>query len=163
MSKIKKWLQLLGNVQQYIGVACMLGIVISVTAGIIARKFFNSPLSWVEELCSFLFIYLAFFGASIAAMNKKHVSADLLTQMFHEKGQMILTIVQRVVILILLACMVVSAFMLIPKMGTHTSTSLDIPKSLYYIPIAFSSVYMFFVYLVELAEAVQVLAHHKEG
>lgn len=163
MSKIKKWLQLLGNVQQYIGVACMLGIVISVTAGIIARKFFNSPLSWVEELCSFLFIYLAFFGASIAAMNKKHVSADFLTQMFHEKGQMILTIVQRVVILVLLACMVVSAFMLIPKMGTHTSTSLDIPKSLYYIPIAFSSVYMFFVYLVELVEAVQVLAHHKEG
>ena len=163
MNSLKKILKTLGNVQLYIGVASMMVIVISVTAGIVARKFFNSPLSWVEELCTFLFIYLAFFGASVAAMNGKHVSADFLTQMFNEKGKKILMIVQRVVILILLACMVVSAFMLIPKMGTHTSTSLNIPKSLYYIPIALSSVYMFFVYLVELVEAVEALAHHKEG
>lgn len=163
MKKLKKLLQLLGKAQMYLGVACMLLIVLSVTAGIVARKAFNSPLSWVEELCTFLFIYLAFFGASVAAMNKKHVSADFLTQHFQEKGQKILAIVQRVVILALLGCMVVSAVILIPKMGTHASTSLDIPKSLYYIPIAFSSLYMFFVYLTELTEAVQALAHHKEG
>ena len=65
----------------------MLIIVICVTAGVVSRKLLNHPLSWVEELCTLMFIYLAFFGASVAAMNGKHVSADFLTQKFSESGK----------------------------------------------------------------------------
>ena len=37
----------------------------------------------------------------------------------------------------------------------HSSTNLDLPKNLYYIPILFSSFYMVCVYIVELIEMVK--------
>jgi len=153
----KKIIRLLGTVQLYAGVVCMGVIILAVTAGIISRKAFDAPLSWVEELCTFMFIYLAFFGASVAAMNGKHVSADFLTQKFSPRGAKILAVVQRLFVLVLLGFMFVSSIILLPKMGGHSSTSLGIPKNYYFVPIMFSSLYMFFVYLIELIEAAQAV------
>lgn len=153
MSKVKKILRALGNIQWYAGIVCMLIIVICVTAGVVSRKLLNHPLSWVEELCTLMFIYLAFFGASVAAMNGKHVSADFLTQKFSESGKKKLFVIQRIIMLILLACMAVSSIVVFPKMLGHSSTNLDISRSAYFIPIMFSSIYMFLVYFVELISA----------
>ena len=155
MKTMKKFIKIAGTVQWYMGVACMLVIMISVTAGVVCRKFFNSPLSWVEELCTFLFIYLAFCGASVAAMNKKHVSADFLTTKLSPKANKILLITQRVLMIVLLVVMLAGAVILQPKMMGHSSTNLDLPKNLYYIPILFSSFYMICVYGVELVEMVK--------
>lgn len=41
------------------------------------------------------------------------------------------------------------------EMMGHSSTNLDLPKNLYYIPILFSSFYMVCVYTVELIEMVK--------
>ena len=155
MKTLKKFVRFFGMLQWYAGVGCILVIILSVTAGVICRKFLNSPLSWVEELCTFLFIYLAFFGASVAAMNGKHVSADFLTGKFSQRGKEILHLAQKVIMLVLLGFMFASACVLQPKMTGHSSTSLDIPKNVYYLPILFSSFYMFVVYLVELMESLQ--------
>lgn len=162
MKALKKIIKILGTVQWYAGVVCILIIVGSVTLGVFSRKILNIPLNWVEELCTFLFIYLAFFGASVAAMNGKHVSADFLTTHLSPKWQKILSVVQKVIILILLACMVVSAFILQPRMTGHSSTSLNIPKNLYYLPILFSSIYMFVVYFVEMIEQIQLMRQKEE-
>lgn len=155
MKFVKKFIKIGGTVQWYMGVVCMLVIMISVTAGVICRKFFNSPLNWVEELCTFLFIYLAFCGASVAAMNKKHVSADFLTTKLSPKANKILLICQRALMILLLAVMFFGAIILQPKMMGHSSTNLDLPKNLYYIPILFSSFYMVCVNTVELIEMVK--------
>lgn len=157
MKLVKKFIQIFGNIQLYGGVCCVLVIIVSVTAGVVSRKAFNAPLSWVEELCTFMFIYLSFFGASVAAMKGKHVSADFLTAKLSKEMQEVLVIVQRVIILVLLAFIFVGAIVLQPKMAGHSSTNLDIPKNFYYLPILFSSFYMFVVYAVELIENVQKL------
>ena len=157
MEKLKKILRFLGNVQWWIGVMCLLLIVVSVSAGVFCRKVLNSPLDWVEELCTFLFIWLAFSGASVAAMNGKNVCADFFTGRLSAEGQNKLFIVQRVIMLILLALMFVSAVCLQPKMTGHSSTSLGITKNMYYFPILFSSLYMFLIYGVELVEHIQKL------
>ena len=161
MKALKKFVQIGGMLQLYIGIGCLLTIIISVSAGIFCRKFLNMPLSWVEELCTFLFIWLAFCGASYAAMRGKHVSADFLTSKFSERGNEILRVIQRVIMLVLLGCMSVSAVLLQPNMMGHSSTNLDIPKNIYYLPILFSSFYMFVVYLVELIEMLKDLKTKK--
>ena len=100
-------------------------------------------------------IYLGFCGASVAAMNKKHVSADFLTTKLSSKANKILLISQRALMILLLAVMFFGAIILQPKMMGHSSTNLDLPKNLYYIPILFSSFYMVCVYIVELIEMVK--------
>ncbi|MDY3917384.1 MAG: TRAP transporter small permease [Candidatus Limivivens sp.] len=154
MKAVKKFIRLFGNIQLYAGVLCLLVIIVSVTAGVFCRKVLNSPLGWVEELCTFMFVYLAFFGASVAAMNGKHVCADFLTGKLPEDKMKVLIVIQRVLILILLAVMFLGACILQPKMMKHSSTSLDIPKNIYYLPIMISSFYMFVVYGVELIETI---------
>lgn len=57
--------------------------------------------------------------------------------------------------ILLLAVMFFGAIILQPKMMGHSSTNLDLPKNLYYIPILFSSFYMICVYTVELIEMVK--------
>ena len=68
-------------------------------------------------------------------MKGKHVSADFLTAKLSKEMQEVLVIVQRVIILVLLAFIFVGAIVLQPKMAGHSSTNLDIPKNFYYLPI----------------------------
>jgi len=153
MKGLKKMIRIGGTIQLYIGVCCVIGIVLSVTSGIIMRKFFNNPLNWVEEICTFLFVWLAFCGASVAAQGGKHVSADFLTSRLSTKSNEIIYIIQHILMLLLLGFMIIGGIILQPKMMGHASTTLAIPKNIYYIPILISSCYMFLVYAVELYEA----------
>jgi len=149
---VKRFIEIGGKIQLYFGTFCLIAIIVSVSAGVLFRKVFNSPLSWIEEICTFLFIWLAFAGASVAAMNKKHVSADFLTTKLSEKKNKILAIIQRILIILLLGVIFIGSCMLQSSMSGHSSTNLDIPKNFYYLPILISSFYMIVVYIVELIE-----------
>ena len=55
-------------------VAVLLGVV---TAGIIFRAF-NEPLSWTDEVCGFLMVWLAGLGWMIATRHNSHIRIRLL-------------------------------------------------------------------------------------
>ena len=55
-------------------VALLLGVV---TAGIIFRAF-NHPLSWTDEVCGFLMVWLACLGWMIATRHGSHIRIRLL-------------------------------------------------------------------------------------
>lgn len=55
-------------------VAVLLGVV---TAGIIFRAF-NEPLSWTDEVCGFLMVWLACLGWMIATRHNSHIRIRLL-------------------------------------------------------------------------------------
>ena len=55
-------------------VAVLLGVV---TAGIIFRAF-NHPLSWTDEVCGFLMVWLACLGWMIATRHGSHIRIRLL-------------------------------------------------------------------------------------
>jgi TRAP-type C4-dicarboxylate transport system permease small subunit len=55
-------------------VAVLLGVV---TAGIVFRAF-NEPLSWTDEVCGFLMVWLACLGWMIATRHGSHIRIRLL-------------------------------------------------------------------------------------
>ena len=56
-----------------------------VIMNVILRYVFNSGLSWSEEACRFLFIWVTFLGAILAndaALHGEHMRMDFVVEMF---------------------------------------------------------------------------------
>jgi TRAP-type transport system small permease protein len=143
------------------GVLALILIIVSITAGVISRYIFNAPFPWVEELVTFLFIWLSFFGAGLAAAKKKHVVVDILYERLKGLAGKIAFFLTYFVILLFLSTVFVSATILLPSMVGHASVTLSIPKIFYYVPVFLSSFYMLLVYLQQFITA--IINFHETG
>ena len=59
-----------------IGAAVLLCIFLSITVGIVTRRFLNNPITWSEELCCFMMVHICFISAATTTVQKKHIVAD---------------------------------------------------------------------------------------
>lgn len=70
---------------------------------ILSRYLFNLPLTWPEELCRFLFIWILFLGTAMAFRYKAHLGMDFATTKLPLNLQ---HIVQRLVEVLILAFLI---------------------------------------------------------
>ena len=133
------------------GVLCLLGIIISVSSGVVSRRFFNSPLSWPEELSTFLFIILSFFGAACCAFRRREIVVDYFLHKIPKRYVKAITVVSKTMIMIFLALIVYGGILLQPRLIAqgNTSVALGIPRNYYYIPVLVAAFQMFLIYLVD--------------
>jgi TRAP-type C4-dicarboxylate transport system permease small subunit len=64
---------LIGRVSEFIGATLVLAETCILFAGVISRYVFNSPIIWTDELATFLFLWLAMFGAVVAIRGDGHM------------------------------------------------------------------------------------------
>src|ERR1700727_3504719 len=57
---------LIGRAAELIGAILVLAETCILFAGVVSRYVFNSPIIWTDELATFLFLWLAMFGAVVA-------------------------------------------------------------------------------------------------
>jgi TRAP-type C4-dicarboxylate transport system permease small subunit len=132
-------------------------LVLTVTAGVISRYFFNAPFVWTEELVTVLFVYISFLGAAVASARHNHVVVDLITSKAAPKTRNLIGVISNLLIMVFLAMVIIGAVILIPEMLTHTSVALNIPRTVYYLPVLASSLLIFVVHLVEIIKGVETL------
>lgn len=68
----KKIWNILDNIESYICRFLLVGFVSLLFTQIISREFFDSPITWIEELSVYMFVWFVFFGASHAAKMAAH-------------------------------------------------------------------------------------------
>lgn len=135
--------------------AFVLGVLVAViTVAVVARYFFGHPFAWTEELCTFLFIWFSFLGATLATYEKRHVSVDIVVSRLPKLVNRIIKLFSNILILVFFVLLVVGSFILFPTM-LHVSVALKIPKYCYYFPIALSSAMMFFMYVADTIEFIR--------
>lgn len=161
MMLLKKLNYIFYQISKKVGSFILLVLIVSISAGIFSRYCLNHPFTWIEELSTFLFIWLAFLGAVTATYEKRHVAVDFLINRIPRKLNDAVKILTYLLILTFMVCLVVGSFILFPTM-THVSVALRIPRYFYYFAICSASFMMFFMYLVELVEYVQDMVS-KEG
>jgi TRAP-type C4-dicarboxylate transport system permease small subunit len=144
---------MLDQVLAYAASVCIIGIVVVITGGCFSRYVLNKPFVWTEELCTLLFIWLAFLAAGVATARKKHVSADFLSRLISDKAAKIISVISHVLILVFVVIMLVGGIDLIPRMN-HTSVALGISKQIYYTPVVICAGFMLIVYFKELLELI---------
>lgn len=127
----------------------MIAVILIVTVGIISRYFLSYALSWVEEVCCLLLIWLCYMSASLTTVKKEHVVADFLSSMLPELLKKGLKTIIRLGEIAFFAIVSYSVCRLIPRL-TNVSAALQIPRFWYYLPVLIFGTYMAFAVLIDL-------------
>ena len=146
LNKLVLWLY---DLIEVIGTIIVIAVILLVTLGIVMRYAFNSPLTWVEEVCSILLIYICYTAASLTTVEKGHIVADFFSSMLPEKVAKVESYIIRVLEAFFLFFTVKSTFMLMPHL-TEKSAVLQIHRTVYYFPVGVFSAFMGFVIVVDL-------------
>jgi len=72
MSVKKLILNLLGNIEEYLAEALLACFVVLLFVQILLRQFFQYSLPWGEELATYMFVWFAYLGATVAAKMSAH-------------------------------------------------------------------------------------------
>ena len=74
---LEKFNMALVNVFRYVLVIAVSAQILLVFATVVLRYFFNRPISWSDELATFLLVYITFFGSFIGANTGKLIKIEL--------------------------------------------------------------------------------------
>ena len=77
-TEVSWWRYLWQNVEEAVGTAFFLVMVISVSIGVLFRYAFNHPLIWTEEIANFSFLWTVFMGSAAAVKRHQHIVVDTL-------------------------------------------------------------------------------------
>lgn len=74
-------------------------MVILVLFNVILRYFFNSGITWSEEMARYLFVWIIYIGAIGAMRDNMHLSVDVFINRFNPSIKKIIYIIGQIVIL----------------------------------------------------------------
>ena len=98
---------LIGRAAEFIGATLVLAETCILFAGVVSRYVFNSPIIWTDELATFLFLWLAMFGAVVAVRRDGHMRlTTFVSWCGPEWGNWLGTIAELVVIVFVLEIIV---------------------------------------------------------
>jgi TRAP-type C4-dicarboxylate transport system permease small subunit len=135
-------------------VLALSGIIVIITAGIIARYVFNSPFVWTEELALLLFVWLSYLSIGVATFKRKHVVADFLVQNINQRYKELLRLIFSILSIAFLIFVFWSSIAILPTLLFETA-ALKIPRTFYYYPMVCVMPFMILFYLIELSETIQ--------
>ncbi|WP_110929147.1 TRAP transporter small permease [Bacillus massiliglaciei] len=99
MDKVTRFLE---NVLNIVMAAALGFMVILVFGNVVLRYFFNSGITWSEEMSRYLFVWLTFLGAIGAYKNKEHLGVDLVIKRLPLGAKKIVNVICDLIILYVL-------------------------------------------------------------
>ena len=108
---------------------------------VLTRYVLQNPSSWSEELVSYLFAWMALFGASLVVGDRGHMNIPLVVERMGDKGRKFFAIFAELVALVFSGVILVYGGIQITSlaMGQMTS-SLGLPIGVFYIILPLSGV-----------------------
>lgn len=149
MKGVNKFIVVSYDILRNISAVILFVIILITTFSIVCRYVFNNSLSWAEELCCFLLIYLAFMTAGLATVEKAHVTADFISGYIKGKAKQALSWVIRILEVIFFVMIAYASLTLMPT-TKQISPALEIPRQWYYVPVVVMCIYMAFAVIVDL-------------
>ncbi|MDQ2081070.1 TRAP transporter large permease subunit [Xanthobacteraceae bacterium Astr-EGSB] len=131
----------------------LLGMIVIVFAGVIARYVFNDAFSWTEELAIWGFTWLIFLGAAMGVRQDKHVSVDLLSRITPVVAIPAIGFVRDVVVALSMLMLARNGYLLADRVG-GVSSALEWPNAYQYAIIPTSAVVSLFFLLFRSNETV---------
>ncbi|MEH7237592.1 TRAP transporter small permease [Bacillus sp. JJ1562] len=99
LNKLSKLSEKTLNIIMAIALAIM---VVLVFGNVVLRYFFNSGITWSEEMSRYLFIWLTFLGAIGAFKNNEHLGVDMLVKRLPVKAKKVVIVLGDLLMLFVL-------------------------------------------------------------
>lgn len=140
---IQKILSTIEKVEIFLSKILLAAMIVVVALQVFCRYLLNKPLSWPEELSSFLLIWLTYLVADILLKRQGHVQIDFFTGKLSEKAQHIVSIGVNVYILVFLVFLIVNSIKIEMLQIHHVvGAALKIPKAFYTMAVTVSGISM---------------------
>lgn len=140
-----------GRVERAVSVLCMATIVVSMAAGILFREILDHPLAWTNELGVLALVWITFIGASALYKERGHLAVDIVSPLLRPAGRRALAGSLIVVMGASVAVVGWTTLTLIPLQHSKPIPGLDMPRSVYGVPILWMCASMVLTSLVHLA------------
>jgi TRAP-type transport system small permease protein len=126
------WTRALAAVERWVSVL-LLGLVLGLmSAQVVARYLFRSPIAWSEELARFALIWLAFVAAGWVMAEGGHLVVDLVSRRLSRRGRVRVDCMALGVVVLTCAVLVPAGAGFAWQMGGVRSSALGIPMSWWY-------------------------------
>lgn len=143
----------------YIAAAAMMAIMLVTVLDVFLRYVFNRPLLGTIEITEYLMVVLCFLAIAFCALDRGHVTVDLVVQGLKRTWQTFYEILGYLLCLVLYVPM---TFIYIPEAidvqrGGEESEILGIPASPFYVVVIIGCALVTIVLLIELFNSIQRL------
>ena len=134
MKLLERLIRALGQAELGLGVFLVLATVLMIGVQVITRYFFNQPLAWVEELCTYAFIWTVFVGASCALRLQRHIAIEAFQLLLSAQAKLWLAVFIWLAILLFLVLVIPQGYKIMQVEVRSNSVSLpvDIPRMWFY-------------------------------
>lgn len=102
---------------------------------IVSRYCFNYPLVWSEELARFIFVWMAFIGASFGVKNKTHINMALLFNKMPRRAKMAVQIVNNILAMTIFLMIVVAGWELAVDQAVIRSSAMGVSMSCFFLAL----------------------------
>ncbi|CEP66504.1 Tripartite ATP-independent periplasmic transporter, DctQ component [Moorella glycerini] len=138
---ILRWMDnLLGQMAKILTAVTIFIQMLVMFAGVCFRYFLKSPLTWSDELSSYLLVLVTFFGAYVALRSKELARIELFISMVPAKLRKPISLIATILVLVLLAAIIYYGAMLVmsPTILKQRTPAMQLPMAWFYtiIPVA---------------------------
>ena len=127
--------------------ALMVAIVLLLLGGVLSRYLFNMPVTWIDEVVSLSFLWVAMIGAAIAMYRNEHLRLTVLVEMLSPRTRAFVHAFAIVAVAAFLAALVAPSFAYTRDEWDITTPTLNIPNSFRVAAIPFGIVMMLVIVL----------------
>lgn len=126
-----------------------------IAAEVVMRYFFNRPIFWAEEICSYGLLYVTFLGATWVLRGDGHVKLDMVLLHLKPRSQAMAILISSILGAII--CLVITWYGTLStwehfKMGYEIPSLLSPPKALILAIIPLGSLALFIQFLGKICE-----------
>lgn len=122
---------------------------IFVFLNVVLRYVFNSGLTWSEELARYLFVWVVFLGAIVAAKDKSHLGVDLLVRILPHGLQRAAYVLSNIVIIVVLGLFIDGLIKMMALNSGITGPGTGLPVALFYLAGLFAAVCMIGISIIQ--------------
>lgn len=129
-----RWLE--DNLEEIISIIFMAAIAVIMGIQVCARYVFNSSLSWSEELCIYMFIWMGFLSLSYCIKRKSSIKVEMIVDLLPEKVKLCLRVLENLIMVVfyIYMCFPAAAFVQGVIASGQVSAAMKMP--MYYLQVA---------------------------
>ena len=132
---------------EILAAALMVAIVLLLLGGVLSRYLFNTPVTWIDEVVSLSFLWVAMIGAAIAMYRNEHLRLTVLVDMLSPRTRAFVHAFAIVAVAAFLAALVAPSFAYTRDEWDITTPTLNIPNAFRVAAIPFGIVMMLVIVL----------------
>ena len=120
------------NFEEILGSVLLIAMCLVAVNQVASRYCFSSPFSWTEEVCTILFVWITFIGASLALKSSEHFAVEVIVDKLPARLRVPLKFLSCILVILFSAMILWFGIRFAGKGIDSITPALEIPRAVPY-------------------------------